>query len=440
MNTGLYGARMSTMLDTLRSLSLVSTPITIVSWVCIILGLIGTALIVPSGKRLKTIAIAWGISIGIALAVVLAIELVLKMTFDELKPIVILAITLCGCCLLTFAASIFMHWRSLLGVAPLALSLIGTLLLANQAYVLYPTVHALETKADLETATVDDLPAALKSIPLPSWKPPRSGLRDHGVLVRHQPPAPASGFNSRDAVVYLPPAWFSEPRPQLPVLVLMPGSPGDPEQWFANGHADELADRYQRQHGGLAPIIASIDTTGSTFGNPLCTDSPEAKITTFVAEDVPIWLKKQFNAAPDQHTWTLGGMSYGGTCALQTILNRPEAYGTFLDFSGEISPNDGLSHQSTVSRYFDGSQELFDERNPESILTRSPHPDLVGHFVAGKDDDQPTEDLKRLNELAQRAGANTTFTIVDGGHDFEAWRQALEHSFSLVISRGGLPT
>jgi acetyl esterase/lipase len=50
------------------------------------------------------------------------------------------------------------------------------------------------------------------------WSPP-AGMRSAGLVSRVDIPAPVSGFDARPGWVYLPPAYLSGVRAQLPVLV-----------------------------------------------------------------------------------------------------------------------------------------------------------------------------------------------------------------------------
>ena len=106
---------------------------------------------------------------------------------------------------------------------------------------------------------------------------------------------------ARDAQVYLPPAYFAHPRPKLPVVVLVSGVPGSPEQWFAEGRAGQALDAFAEDHRGLAPITVAVDANGATFKDTLCVDSPATgdKVMTCPAEDVPAGVAKLFDVDPD---------------------------------------------------------------------------------------------------------------------------------------------
>ena len=62
-----------------------------------------------------------------------------------------------------------------------------------------------------------------------TWKPPANmpAVSRNGPVII---PATVSGFRARDAHLYLPPAVLVPNPPELPVLVMMMGLPGGPDQ------------------------------------------------------------------------------------------------------------------------------------------------------------------------------------------------------------------
>ncbi|WP_164470385.1 alpha/beta hydrolase [Corynebacterium pseudopelargi] len=335
-----------------------------------------------------------------------------------------------GVCFVAIAALCLARKRVLLVLA-LALSLLSTLIVGNNVYQLYPTIGSVVNNEHAKKMQWDEFQAALKTKTLP---------QDQGVHISLPLDSPQSGFKARTAQIYLPPAyWRSDTA--LPVVVMMAGNPGRPEDWFGAGMADRAADQYQQAHGGVAPIIASVDATGSYTANPGCTDSPGSNVATYLAKDVPEQLKKKLNVDPDQQHWTIGGLSYGGTCALQIATNEPQAYGNFLDFSGEWEPNIG-SHEQTVNKLFEGSEEKFKAHNPADLLQAHEHDGryrhLSGLFIAGDRDKQAVHDLQALQQRAAAAGINSQFRTVKGGHDFGTWRTAFEQSLPWAAKQGGL--
>lgn len=273
---------------------------------------------------------------------------------------------------------------------------------------------------------------------------PRSVDGDElGALVTVPFAGTASEFPARDALAYVPPGYWTHPEIALPVVVLMPGNPGQPDQWFTSGQADQAAADFAAGHDGVAPIVLSVDATASFTGNPVCADGPEFHVLSYISEDVPELIRSHFRVSPDQSTWTIGGLSYGGTCALQVITNHPEAYGSFLDFSGEAEPTTG-NHDDTVNRFFDGSEEAFQAQNPAYLLTEAAqnkdpkYSHIAGKFVAGERDSAAISAQEDLHNLAQSAGMETTVDTVPGGHSFQVWRVAIADTLAWTAERGGI--
>ena len=75
------------------------------------------------------------------------------------------------------------------------------------------------------------------------WHPPR-GMPKTGAVYQVSIPGVRSGFAARPGYIYLPPAYLATPRPQLPVLVLLGGQPGDPRAWVDSGQIQAMMDGF----------------------------------------------------------------------------------------------------------------------------------------------------------------------------------------------------
>lgn len=322
--------------------------------------------------------------------------------------------------------------RRMLMAAATVLALLAGVGVGNLIYQVYPTIGSLDSSPVA-------VPMSLAQFRDTAEVPQSANGSAMGALVTVPLAGTDSQFPARDAVAYVPPSYWSHPEVALPVVVLMPGNPGQPDQWFTSGQADQAADDFAAGHDGLAPIVISVDATASFTGNPVCTDGPEYQVMTYLAHDVPELIKENFRVNPDQRTWTIGGLSYGGTCSLQVITNHPESYGSFLDFSGEAEPTTG-NHDDTVTRFFDGSEEDFQAHNPATLLAQGDprYAGIAGTFVAGEADKTAAAALSHLDDLARHAGMDTTFDEVPGGHTFKVWRVAIADNLGWAAERGGL--
>ncbi|UWF22053.1 alpha/beta hydrolase-fold protein [Corynebacterium diphtheriae bv. mitis] len=329
-------------------------------------------------------------------------------------------------------ATMFIRRRILLFIA-LCLSLVGSAGVANLTYQLYPDLRSLVPVEVAREMSYSEFAHVSKA--------PTAQGREIGAKVTFSLVGEKSSFPARDAIAYIPPSYWTKQADSLPVLVLMAGSPGSPSDWFESARVDTVADEYQRTHDGKSPIVISVDATATLGGDPLCVDGPEFKVMIYLTQDVPTGIKNAFKVNSDQSQWTIGGLSYGGTCSFQVITNHPSAYGHFLDFSGQDELVSG-THEQTLAKFFGGDQKRYDDSNPAAILKKysdgNRFGSISGVFVAGSQDAESQKGLKRLNDLAQHAGMHTQYLEVPGGHDFGTWREAMRATFALSAQYGGL--
>ncbi len=322
-------------------------------------------------------------------------------------------------------AALAVPGRRVLLVIMALVSALATSGMANIEYQTYPFVASLDPRPVAQEMDLGQVAQA----------------QAHGytgaALVRFDLPGTTSGFAARQAIAYLPPAYFTRPELDLPVLTLIHGNPGGPEQWFGAGEAAQTADAFQDANEGVSPIVVAVDGTGSESGNPICADSPVAKVMTYLADDVPQGLKDTFRVDADQSHWTIGGLSYGGTCSLQVLTNRPDAYGSALDISGEAEPTIG-NHQATVDKFFAGDEAAYAAQNPAHLLATQTFPGAQAVFIAGEQDHGSVAALQKLGDAARAAGIKSYIGVRPGGHSFEVWRPALREAFAWVARRGGL--
>lgn len=307
----------------------------------------------------------------------------------------------------------------------------------NAVYDEYPTVGAVLGRDEYRTVPFDAAlapqPAHGESVPL------AGGVPRTGAVTETAIPGTVSRFPARQARIYLPPAYFAEPRPELPVLVLLAGQPGGTDDWLVGGKLTETMDAYAAGHRGRAPVVVLADGTGGWFDDPLCVDSHLGNVATYLSIDVPAWVRTHLQVDPNPREWAVGGLSYGGTCALQLATTRPDLYPTFLDMSGQAEPI--LEDKAaTIRDVFGGDPEAFARDNPADLLTRNRYPDSAGAFVVGLDDSDSRPALEQLTPMARTAGMDVHLTEVPGGHSFAVWSAALEKEMPWLGRRLGLET
>ena len=68
----------------------------------------------------------------------------------------------------------------------------------------------------------------------------------------------------------MPPIAFSPEKVNLPVIVLLAGAPGGPNDWLNGGGAGQTLNAFAAEHHGIAPIVAMVDDLGSQLNDTEC--------------------------------------------------------------------------------------------------------------------------------------------------------------------------
>lgn len=344
-----------------------------------------------------------------------------------------LTLTVAGTIFVVLCA--FMQRKRRIVVALLVVfSIFVTVLQFNAFYQTFPDLQTLEARnvaAQMDHQHFTKLK-----------KPPLVKGHEAGALVEVSLDGGESGWKPRKSYAYVPPAYWTREEP-LPVLLLMAGNPGTPDEWIDSGRAVMIADAYQKSHDGVSPIVITVDATGSFTGNPGCADGTRGHVMSYLAKDLPSIVQSKFRVNEDTSKWTIGGLSYGGTCALQVAANHPETYGNFLDFSGEPEVSLG-SRDATVATIFGGRVKAFWDQDPQTLLREAQknqdpkYRHIHGIFAVGQEDKSVRPLMEPISNLANAAGMHTRIHVVPGGHDYQVWRVALAQTFEWVAQRGGL--
>lgn len=279
---------------------------------------------------------------------------------------------------------------------------------ANAYFDYIPTVGALVGRRAADQASGTRVIQALRSPTLPP----------HGLVERIAIPGVVSGFAARPAQVYLPPAWFAAPRPALPVIELLHGTPGTPEDWTRAGQADLLADRWATAHHGVAPILVMPDVNGSFTADTECADGPRGRAETYLTVDVPRFVETVFGSRRDRNGWAIAGASEGGFCSLDLALRHPDRYAAFGDFAGLDHPT---AHGGALRLFNKPSLRALAAHTPTWLLRhRPPRPPVAAWFEVGAADGTTTKAVVRVAHATARAGLPVTLRLLPRAH--HTWR------------------
>jgi enterochelin esterase-like enzyme len=253
---------------------------------------------------------------------------------------------------------------------------------------------------------------------------------------------------TRDVYVYLPPQYFQKAYAhyRFPVVELLHGSPGDPEQWVS---AMDVIPTYLNllvAHPSDAAVLVMPDTDGGQQYALQCLNDPGGiQDMTFVAEDVPDYIARLVRVQPPGRAWGIGGYSEGGYCAANISLQEPARFGAAGVMSGYFSPTPsqvptgGKPGGKPYTDYvFVGHPAGLLLNSPSAYITKIPLSVQLPAFwfAAGTQD---TSDVSaaasfrqqvQARELLQtrellRAEPPVPFVLVPGGHQGSVWRAAL---------------
>ena len=189
------------------------------------------------------------------------------------------------------------------------------------------------TVADLAGISTEKPISLPKSPPTPSRTPLAGGaLWANWATAQNQPAGgtigtvvianPLSGFHSRPAGLYLPPAALVKNPPALSLVIMLMGQPGSPDPSFQK----PILDAFAPGHNGLAPIVLVADQLGDATIDPLCLDTPRhGKSETFLSGDVVARARANLHVLSDAAHWTIAGYSNVGSVHSHSGLSIPRS-------------------------------------------------------------------------------------------------------------------
>ena len=287
----------------------------------------------------------------------------------------------------------------------------------NVYFAEYPTLGALAgAQGDVSPLTgTEQRPSASVATPVVDrWTGPATGTSQ---VLTAPIPGTVSGFTARNAYVYLPAAYSSPQAPLLPVLILVSGQPGAPQDWIVSGRLQTQLDQFAAANGGLAPVTVVVDPNGPNDTIPMCMDSDIARADTYLSQDVPNWITSELGVDANHAHWAFGGFSYGGTCAIQMATRHTQLYPSFIDISGERSrpsartgprPSGGLR----------GDTAAFDALTPLTLLSQHRYPDVWGFFAVGADDGSSSRHDRGVRGRTEGGHDRAPQTVPGQGHSW----------------------
>jgi enterochelin esterase-like enzyme len=254
--------------------------------------------------------------------------------------------------------------------------------------------------------------------------------RPRGQIVRLRVSDNGSGFGTSDALVWLPPQYFTQPTARFKVVYLFHGSPGVPKDWYRGGEADRIGLSLARE--GMPAILVAPRMSRSWLDDPECVDGVHEKVESHVLRDVIPSVDRMLRTIPNRDGRIFAGMSAGGYCALNLGLRHREVVSTVLNLSGLAEP----THAGGLAALFGHSGSAQVRDNSPAVyaasLPRSPYTRVW--LDCGSSDHQVRGQMQSLAPVLRARGMVVEEKVRPGQHTFSVWRAALRESLSWALT------
>ena len=261
--------------------------------------------------------------------------------------------------------------------------------------------------------------------------------RPRGGVVSLPLAGPVSRVRTRDALVYLPPQYFTDPARRFPVLYLLHGSPGVPLDWFRGGEA-AVAGLASAATGRPVILVAPRMSTG-WLADSECIDGPALHAESYLVDDVVPEVDRRLRTLPAADDRGLLGNSAGGFCALTIGLRHPRVFSRVAALSPLTSPSYSYGSLADLFGHPAHLSDVVAEHTPGWLLAHRPESRRVQLWLDVGDVDGVRQDVMRLAALDSRFGGHPRLVVREGGHTYQVWRPALADAVRW-FARGSLIT
>ena len=157
---------------------------------------------------------------------------------------------------------------------------------------------------------------------------------DGGTLLSGTYPGPRAPQPLRRGFLYLPPGMDATKR--YPVVYLLHGMPGDPDEYVNSLDIAGVADRLITS-GAVTPFIAVMPAAGN---NVHYNGEWAGPWETYLVHAVVPWVDAHLPSVASAAGRTLAGLSAGGFGAIDIGLRSPLLFGRIESWSGYFTPLD----------------------------------------------------------------------------------------------------
>ncbi len=252
--------------------------------------------------------------------------------------------------------------------------------------------------------------------------------QQRGYTVRLLVTGPRSRL-TRVVYVYLPPQYFqpSYQAYRFPVIELIHGQPGKPEDWITVVGVTNTFDHLLEDKLARPAVVVMPDANGGERISLQCLNQVGGpQDLTYLAVDLPTQIARIVRVQRPGPAWGVAGYSEGGFCAANMALRYPHRYGFAAALSGYFAPYDNqLAGPHRLVSPFGGNHRLREENTPLEEIAKLPAGLAIPRFWlgAGAADRQDVANAEAFWQELRRHQAYVPLTLTAGGrHTMTTWR------------------
>lgn len=236
----------------------------------------------------------------------------------------------------------------------------------------------------------------------------------------------------RDIIVYTPAGYSAavNARRRYPVLYLLHGSPGNPNNFVKYGQWPNQMENLVKQ-GGTVPAIMVMPNgnyAGQKEGDSEWADSADRRdrFETWVTQEIVPYIDSHYRTKASASGRILAGVSEGGFGSVNLALRNPRLFGGAVGLSGYYDMR-GFGWGHIIMNDSDAAMSL------NSPLFYVPEKTQSGHippewrtmrvFVGAGEEEKPyAQETRSIGAALQKAGVSQVqVSTPNGKHDWNLW-------------------
>ena len=251
---------------------------------------------------------------------------------------------------------------------------------------------------------------------------------EHIIHVR----SAAIGGRRQKVLVYLPPGYRQHPHKRYPVMYLMHGVPGEPEQFMRTERMGVLLDQLMAERRMRGMILVAPDGSTALFTDKEWANGvlPHQDWETFMARDVVHAIDHRYRTIARPAGRALAGMSEGAYAALNIGLHHPGEFRVIESWSG-------YTFADPKPTIFGNEPALLEYNSPALYLptaARALRRHHVYFWILSGTKDKLRFEVGAFARELTRYRIRHKFFLVPGGHTWRVWRPSAGPAM-LVASR-----